>query len=338
MRLPMTMPQSDRNAPYLLGHDIGGTKLAVVIADREGNILHKVRRPTAAERGPEAVVASLIDMSREAMASTAFAVEEMAGIGISCGGPLDTKTGVVYAPPNLPGWDEVPLRAWLESEMALPVHVENDANAGALAEWTFGAGRGCRHMVYMTMSTGIGGGIILDGRLYRGPGDTAGEVGHMTIVENGPACGCGKRGCLESLCSGPSIARRARERLQKRPGSAMVDLVDGDVSRITAETVMAAARKGDPCAREIVDETARYMAVGLGNIVNILNPEIVVIGTILVKARDLLMEPIRDYLRRETWSRVYDTVRVVPAGLGDAVGDLAAIAVIRQAVQPEGSI
>ena len=259
-------------------------------------------------------------------------------MGVSCGGPLDTETGVVYAPPNLPGWDEVPLKAWLESALSLPVYVENDANASALAEWSFGAGRGCRHMVYMTMSTGIGGGIILDGRLYRGPNDTAGEVGHMTIVENGPPCGCGKRGCLEALCSGPSIARRAREKAQAAPDSLLIDQAGGDPACITAETVMEAARQEDPAARKIVDETARYMAVGLGNIVNILNPEVIVIGTILVKAQDLLLEPIRAYLRRETWPRVYDTVRVVPAGLGDEVGDLAAIAVIRQAVQSEGSM
>lgn len=332
------MSQPERNAPYLLGHDVGGTKLAVVIADRHGNILHKVRRPTEAEWGPEAVVATLVDMSREAMARAALTSSDVAGIGVSCGGPLDTESGVVYAPPNLPGWDEVPLKAWLERALSLPAFIENDANASALAEWSFGAGRGFQHMVYMTMSTGIGGGIILDGRLYRGPNDTAGEVGHMTIVENGPPCGCGRRGCLESLCSGPSIARRAREKAQASPGSLMVGLAGGDPARITAETVMDAARKNDPAAREIVDETARYMAIGLGNVVNMLNPEIIVIGTILVKAGDLLLEPIRDYLRRETWTRVYDTVRVEPAGLGDDVGDLAAIAVIRQAMQAEGSV
>ncbi len=332
------MRQSGRNAQYLVGHDIGGTKLAVVIADWDGNILHKIRRPTEAERGPEAVVATLVDMSREVMARTSVNPADVAGVGVSCGGPLDTETGVVYAPPNLPGWDEVPLKEWLERALSLPAFVENDANASALAEWSFGAGRGFRHMVYMTMSTGIGGGIILDGRLYRGPNDTAGEVGHMTIVEDGPYCGCGKRGCLESLCSGPAIARRAREKARTTPGSLMVSLWDGDLERITSETVMEAARRNDPAAREIVDETARYMAVGLGNIVNILNPEIIVIGTILVKARDLLLEPIRSYLQSETWSRVYDTVRVVPAGLGDTVGDLAAIAVIRQAVQAEGSV
>ena len=332
------MPQPDRNAPYLLGHDIGGTKLAVVIADWNGRILHKVRRPTHAERGPEAVVASLVDMSREAMACASLSPANVGGIGVSCGGPLDTETGVVYAPPNLPGWDEVPLKSWLETALSLPVLIENDANAGALAEWSFGAGRGFRHMVYMTMSTGIGGGIILDGKLYRGPNDTAGEVGHMTIVEDGPVCGCGKRGCLESLCSGPSIARRARQKARSMPRSRMIEMAGGDVDLITSETVMEAARGNDRPALEVVDETARHMATGLGNIVNILNPEIIVIGTILVKAGDLLLEPIRDYLRRETWSRVYDTVQVVPAELGDAVGDLAAIAVIRQAVQTEGSV
>ena len=178
------MSQPDRNAPYLLGHDVGGTKLAVVIADRNGNILHKVRRPTEAERGPEAVVATLVDMSREAMARACLSSSDLAGVGVSCGGPLDTETGVVYAPPNLPGWDEVPLKAWLERALSLPAFVENDANAGALAEWSFGAGRGFRHMVYMTMSTGIGGGIILDGRLYRGPNDTAGGADTFVFRDN----------------------------------------------------------------------------------------------------------------------------------------------------------
>jgi len=330
------MQQCKLNAQYLIGYDIGGTKLSVVVADWDGNILHKIRRPTEAKRGPKAVVSSLVEMSYEAMARASVPLSNVAGVGVSCGGPLDTETGIVYAPPNLPGWDEVPLKAWLEEEFSVPVFVENDANACALAEWSFGAGRGFRYMVYITMSTGIGGGIIIDGNLYRGPNDTAGEVGHMTIVKDGPSCGCGKRGCLESLCSGPSIARRAREKTLMMPGSLMFELSGGTLELITAETVVEAARQNDVAAREIVDETARYMAIGLGNIVNIINPEIIVIGTILVKAKDLLLGPIRHYLRDETWERVYDTVRVVPAGLGNAVGDLSSIAVIRQGVQIKG--
>lgn len=323
-------------APYLIGIDIGGTKLAVVVADRDGTIVHKVRRPTEAERGPEPIFRTLCHMAREAAEAADVAWSDIAGIGVSCGGPLDTASGIVYSPPNLPGWDGIPLKTWLEDELGLAIHVENDANAEALAEWIFGAGRGYTNVVYMTMSTGIGGGLILNGRLYRGAGDAAGEVGHMTLIPGGPLCGCGKRGCLEALCSGPAIARRGREWLAEQGNegaSIMPALAGGDPDAITAETIMAAARQGDAGARHIVDETARYMALGLGNIVNILNPQIIIIGTIIVKAGDLLLDPIRTYLRRETWDRLYQMVKIVPAALGDAVGDLAAIAVVRQALE-----
>lgn len=336
MLLSASMPQINKDAPYLIGIDIGGTKLAVVVADRHGQVIQKVRRPTEAMPGPDAVVRMLCEMSRDVMALASVSTEEVAGIGVSCGGPLDTSTGIVYSPPNLPDWEAVPLKAWLEEELQLAAYIENDANAGALAEWLFGAGRGYQTLVYMTMSTGIGGGLILDGRLFRGPGDVAGELGHMTIVADGPKCGCGKYGCLEALCSGPSIARRARELLQTEPASFMLKLTDGNSDLVTAKTVMDAARQDDPAALRIVNETARYMAIGLGNIVNILNPQIIIIGTILVKAHDLLLAPIRDYLRRETWERVYDMVQIVPAELGDAVGDLAAIAVIQQKLAGEG--
>lgn len=327
------MPQPNASGRYILGLDIGGTKLAVVIADRSGTVLHKIRRSTDAQRGARAVVDTLCDMAREAVALQATTLADLVGIGVSCGGPLDTTTGVVYSPPNLPGWDGIPLRDWLEADLGVATFIDNDANASALAEWLYGAGRGYRNVVYMTMSTGIGGGLILDGRLYRGIGDAAGEVGHMTLLPGGPLCGCGKHGCLEAICSGPAIARRAREALAAGAPSLMTDLVKGDVSAITAETVMTAARKGDETALRLVDETARYMAIGLGNIVNVLNPEIIIIGTIIVKAGDLLLEPIRSYLRQETWERVYNMVQVVPAGLGDAVGDLAAVAIIGELVK-----
>jgi glucokinase len=334
------MPELKPDASFLIGIDIGGTKLAVVITDRSGTILHKERRPTVASRGPKDIVAELCDMTRTVMNHESATQESVAGIGVSCGGPLDTSTGIVYSPPNLPGWDAVPLKSLIEEELSLSCHVENDANAGALAEWYFGAGRGFTNVVYMTMSTGIGGGLILDEKLYRGTGDTAGEVGHMTIVPNGPPCGCGKSGCLEALCSGPSIARRAREALAdagQRGPSLMLHGANNDLAAVTSEIVMDAARDGDELALKIVDETARYMAIGLGNIINILNPQIVIVGTILVKASDLLLEPIREYIRAETWDRVYDMVRIVPAELGDSVGDLAAIAVMKQAFEETGA-
>ena len=339
LELYTPMPHFKPLAPYLIGLDIGGTKLAVVLADQKGTILHKIRRPTEAMRGPDAIIETLCEMAREVMGLSGVSVDDIAGIGVSCGGPLDTATGIVYSPPNLPNWDAIPLKSRLENALSCAVCVENDANAGALAEWMFGAGRGFEHVVYMTMSTGIGAGLILDGTLYRGTSDTAGEVGHMTILPNGPVCGCGKKGCLEALCSGPSIARRAREWLTQQGGgqsSLMYTLADGAPTAITAETVMAAARQGDVGALALVDETAWYMAIGLGNVVNVLNPQIIIIGTIIVKAADLLLKPIHTYLQQETWERVYETVRIVPAELGDAVGDLAAVSVVKQAMKEHG--
>ena len=200
---------------HVVGIDIGGTKLATVVADTTGHILNKVRKPTLAERGPEYALQLLFDMVRETIESAGLERTAISAIGVSCGGPLDTKTGIVYSPPNLPGWDALPLKAKLESEFQIPVTLENDANASALAEYRFGGGRGYNAVLYMTMSTGIGGGIVLDGQIYHGTNDSAGEVGHQILLPDGPPCGCGKRGCLEALCSGPAIARRAQTAIRK---------------------------------------------------------------------------------------------------------------------------
>ena len=195
---------------YVVGIDIGGTKLATVVADKDGNILQKVRKPTESEKGPHHAVQLLLEMVDEAIDLAGLRREDISGIGVSCGGPLDTKTGIIYSPPNLPGWDALPLKEMIESEFHIPTVIENDANASALAEARFGGGRGYDYVLYMTMSTGIGGGIIADGEIYHGANDSAGEVGHQILLPDGPLCGCGQYGCLEALCSGPAIARRAQ--------------------------------------------------------------------------------------------------------------------------------
>jgi glucokinase len=313
---------------YIIGIDIGGTKLAVVISDREGNIIKKVRRPSLAQRGPEPMVADLIDMVREVMKETGVKAESIIGVGVSCGGPLDSEKGIIYEPPNLPGWDGVPLKQMLESALGIPALVENDANAGALAEYMFGAGRGTRNMIYMTMSTGVGGGIIADGRLIRGATDTAGEVGHMTIVIDGLPCGCGKRGCLEAYASGPSIARRMREALKDVYNNIMLDMVNGDRSKLSSEILLEAVKSGDELAIRLLNETAFYMGLGIANLVNILNPEVVTIGTIAIKAGDLLMEPLRETVKKESMKIPGNKVKVVPSALGDMIGDMAALAII----------
>ena len=318
---------------YVVGIDIGGTKLATVVADKTGHILNKVRKPTLAEKGPEYALGLLFDMVREVVNLAGLAQKSISAIGVSCGGPLDTKTGIVYSPPNLPGWDALPLKAKLESEFQVPVTIENDANASALAEYRFGGGRGYTAVLYMTMSTGIGGGIVINGQIYHGANDSAGEVGHQILLPDGPRCGCGKRGCLEALCSGPAIARRAQTAIQKRlenekVSTAILMLADGRIEDVKSEHVLAAARTGDGLALELVGETGYYMGWGIANLVNILNPDIVLLGTIAVAAGDLLLDPIRKTVSKFAMTRPAEAVKIAPAQLGDALGDLAAIALV----------
>ena len=318
---------------HVVGIDIGGTKLATVVADRTGHILGKVRKPTFAEKGPEYAIRLLFDMVREVVNLAGLEQASISAIGVSCGGPLDTKTGIVYSPPNLPGWDALPLKAKLESEFQVPVTIENDANASALAEFRFGGGRGYNAVLYMTMSTGIGGGIVIDGQVYHGANDSAGEVGHQILLPNGPRCGCGKQGCLEALCSGPAIARRAQAAIQnqlegEKASTALLTLTDGRIEDVKSEHVLAAARTGDALALELVQETAYYMGWGIGNLVNILNPDIVLLGTIAVAAGDLLLDPIRETVLKFAMTRPAEAVNIAPAQLGDALGDLAAVALV----------
>ena len=307
-----------------LGVDIGGTKSAVVLAKTDGTILHRRSIKTGSEIEPLEALAQLAAMSRELL--TLPEAQDVVGAGVSCGGPLDTKTGVIYAPPNLPKWTAVPVQAFFEKALKLPVRVENDANATALAEWKFGAGRGVQNMVFITMGTGIGGGLILDGKLYRGANDLAGELGHQTILMNGPLCGCGKRGCLEALASGPAIARLARESMRYGRAKRVLALAGGRPDDITAVHVVEAALDADPFATQILQEAGTYMGIGIANLIMFLNPERVVLGTIAVHAGDVILDPIRAAIAEYAWKRSADACSIVPAELGDRAQDLAAIA------------
>ncbi|MEJ5252759.1 MAG: ROK family protein [Chthonomonadetes bacterium] len=309
------------DAPYIAGVDIGGTKVACVLADEEGNILARRWQLTRAQEGWQTVVSQLFEMTEQVLEGVPR--QQVRGIGISCGGPLDSQQGIVYSPPNLPGWDAVPIKRIFEERFGLPVRLENDANATALAEHCFGAGRGTRNMVFMTWGTGIGGGLILDGRLYRGTNDLAGEIGHTTVLLDGPLCGCGKRGCLEALASGPAIARRARELAEASPESGVWQRTSPDA--VTAQHVVESAMEGDTFARFVLAEAATYMGIGIANLAQILNPERVVLGTIAVKAGELVLEPLRRALEVHAWSRVRQVLEVVPAQLGDRAQDLAGV-------------
>lgn len=317
--------------PVILGIDIGGTKSAVLIGTASGEILYRLGEETrASERTPYEILDRLAEMAKEALRTTGVSLLDVKGVGISCGGPLDSKTGVVYSPPNLPGWQAIPVKAHLEEILGIPVIVENDANATALAEWMFGAGRGANNVVFMTMGTGIGAGLILDGKLYRGTNDLAGELGHQTILINGPLCNCGKHGCLEALASGPSIARLARESMMYGRHKRVLALAGGKPDDITARHVVDAAQDGDPFAIQILDEAGTYMGVGIANVIQMLNPERVILGTIAVHAGELIMEPIRRAVREYAWERAWKVCKILPAELGDRAQDLAAIALVLQ--------
>ncbi len=268
------MTQTTKGA---LGVDIGGTKVAVGIVDREGKILAQGRKPMiangSADAGFDAVVSAI-----DSMLSTTTA--EIESIGICAPGPLDPKSGIVLNPPNVPCWRNFPLAERVSAKYRLPVKVDNDANAAALAETLWGAARGFRYVFYVTIGTGIGTGIVFDGAIYHGKTGSAGEGGHVSIDYRGPVCACGKRGCIEILAAGPAIGARAQAKVAAEPsrGKAMLDLVKGNVSSITSQQVREAFESGDSLAREILEDTVHLLTIWLGNIVDLLDPDVIVVG------------------------------------------------------------
>jgi glucokinase len=263
---------------HLIGVDVGGTKVAAGLVNSAGEISCQMRTPMAADdaaAGLAAVIAA-IDSVRKAASSQS---DSISGIGICAPGPLDPRTGIVINPPNLPGWRNFPLAAEISKAYSLPVRVDNDGNAAALAEALWGAGRGFRNVFCATIGTGIGTGIVFDGRIYHGRTGAAAEGGHNTIDYRGPRCGCGKLGCIEAFASGPAIARRAAEKVAKEGGaSVMLDMASGHPDRITSEMVGKAYASGDFLAKEVLQETALLLTVWLGNIIDLLEPDVMIIG------------------------------------------------------------
>ncbi len=308
-----------------IGVDIGGTKTAVVVGDDQARVL--ARRSFATDRsGPEPTVAAIKRAVTEACEDAGIEMGQVAAVGISCGGPLDSSAGVVLGPPNLPGWDHVPIVAELANFTGRPAYLENDANAGALAEWKFGAGRGTRNMVFITAGTGFGAGLILDGRLYSGTNDMAGEIGHVRLEKYGPFA-YGKAGSADALCGGAGMAQVAREMMDAAARA-------GRQSRLftlrrppTARDVAEAAAAGDELALEIIRCVGEYWGMALAILVDILNPERIVMGSLAVRLGDLILGPARRVLAREALARSVAVCDVVPAELGERLGDVAALCV-----------
>ena len=264
-----------------------------------------------------------------ARAETGATREQFLGVGVGAPGPLDRKRGVVLIAPNL-GWRDLPLRDLVQERVGLPASLDNDANCATLGEWWTGAARGGRNVIGITIGTGIGGGIILEGRLYHGASHVAGEIGHTTIEANGRRCKCGNYGCLEAYTSGPAIAERAREALGVGEASMLLSLANGRLDRITAQTVYAASEKGDPLALEIVRETARFLGAGIANLLNTFNPDVVVVAGGVTQAGEALFEPLRAEVRRRAFKPAVDACRIVPGILPGSGGVVGAVATFLQ--------
>ena len=311
----------------LLGIDIGGSKIAYALGDSSGRILARRRRPTEPSGDPA------LDLARMAADAQALVAKEgegaLDGVGVSVPGPLDARLGQVIRPPNLPNWNAVPVADILGKSLGCPVALENDANAAALAEYRFGAGRGCQDLVYLTLSTGVGGGIILDGQLHRGRIGSAGELGHIPVEWPGEPCACGLSGCLEAYVGGAALARRLRE--QAPDASACLELAGGREA-LSAEHLVEAARSGDAWAGEEMNRFNDYVAQAVVSLAFALAPERVVLGTIAVAAGEALcFGPVRARVAERLWPHQAPYLEILPAALGEDLPYQAALCVALQA-------
>jgi glucokinase len=313
--------------PYYLGIDIGGTKCAIIAGTEDMQILKKTGFPTETSKGPGHAINQLLKSASEIVDN--LGLNQLKAIGISCGGPLDSIKGIVQSPPNLPGWNDIPIVNLFKDKFNVPVFLQNDANACALAEWKFGAGKGTQNMVFLTFGTGMGGGIIINGRLYSGTNDLAGEVGHVRLADEGPRA-YGKKGSFEGFCSGTGIALLAkqiiREKFALKQSVSFCGTPD-NIDKITAKDVAEAAFSGDKTAIKILEISGEYLGKGLSLLIDILNPQKIVIGSIYVRCRQFIEPACLEMIRQEALEPARAVCSIVPAALGEEVGDYASLSV-----------
>jgi len=303
----------------VIGVDLGGSKVAVGVVNERGEILLKIREETPVEEGPSRITNRIVDIIFRLLRQLAIAKENIKGVGVGAPGQIDPRSGTVLFAPNL-RWERVPLSKNLHDLLGLPVLVDNDVRLMAIAEHRFGAGQGGRDIICIFVGTGIGSGIIINGRLLRGAGNYAGEIGHMTIEAQGPLCGCGNYGCYEALAAGPAIARRAVTRLAKGEDSLIREMVGGDFSHILPSLIFRAAEKGDRLAREILEESAEYLGIGVANLINIFNPELVILGGGVLEVIPDMLEKIEATVKRRALPAASQGAKIVPARLGNDAG------------------
>ena len=317
-------------AEYALVADVGGTRTRAALVSRSGEITAHHSTDTMPQRGRDAVMSKLA-AALEHVASAK--PSQVVGVGLSLASPVEPGTGVMYNPPNLgPEWDMYTPIPFLSERLSLPVFAGNDATLGAVGEHAYGAGRGCSNMVYMTVSTGIGGGVIINDRLYTGTHGFGGEIGHMTIEQNGALCNCGNIGCLESLASGTALASRARNWLRAGAGSVILDMSGGDIDAVNGRTIAEAAREGDAVALSLMEGIAGHLATGVINLMHIFDPEVIVIGGGVGQNLDMFMPVIESEVKRRAMAHFKGAVPVAPSQLGDDVSLFGAAALVFDAV------
>lgn len=330
---------------YFIGVDIGGTKCAVILGRaknsenpiaEEPHVMDKVRFPT--EKAPAYMIEKLCVAVEEMMKKHSLIAQDIACIGINCGGPVNSRDGIILSPPNLIGWDEIHIVEIFEKRFGIKSKLQNDANAGALAEWLYGAGKGCKNVMFITFGTGFGAGLILDGRLYSGTSDMAGEVGHVRLADNGPV-GFGKAGSCEGFCSGGGIVQIAKtkvlEKLQMGEKVSFCKSID-ELDGLTAKIVGDAAEAGDKLGLEIYEISGKYLGKALSIFIDILNPEVIAIGSIFARSTDILWPHARKVIEKETLVHSRRVCKVVPAALGEKIGDLEALSIAAYEVSKGG--
>ncbi len=314
-----------------LGIDLGGSNISAALMDASGTIIRFEKTATLAQSGKKRVIERIVGLANKIQHDAGVSKKEVKGMGMGVPGVLDVSRGVVKYSPNLPGWRNVPLKKELEDALALKVVIDNDANAAAYGEKWLGAGNGKQDVVVYTLGTGVGGGIIIGGQLVHGSCDGAGELGHTTIMVDGPQCACGNHGCLETLVSGTGIARRAQELIKAGRKSILLRMCDGRLSDITAKLVFLGARKGDKLAKEVVEKTGEYLGIAVANMINLLNPELIIIGGGVSVAGELLLKVIRQEAKKRAFKELYRCTKIVKATLADRAGVYGAVGIAIQA-------
>jgi glucokinase len=319
---------TNQSGAPVLAVDIGGTKIMTAVFSDDGRMLAKDVCPTLADEGLEAVIQRLFSAIDSLLSENDVVPSRLAGIGIAAAGIIDSGRGLITVSPNLPDWHDVPLKKIVAERYPVDTSLINDACGAALGEHRFGAGKGVHNLVLLTLGTGIGGGIVIDGELYEGASGSAGEIGHMIIDVNGPECGCGNRGCLEALASGVAIARDAVSRIKKGEKSSLVEMVRGEIESITAEQVGAAAQGGDSLALDVLSRAALYLGMGMVSLVNIFNPEMIILGGGMAELGALFVDPAKRVVAEEAFPVSAQAVNIVTAQLGNEAGVYGAAAYV----------